>query len=303
MLSDYKKLEELYRQYIVDRFSKLTLYSPTSDIPLVVDLERVFVKFTVTQRRMTVRDKFELSLSDDTTVKGTLIGVLSVSESLRKHSCLAVIGAPGSGKTTLLKYVALSSARHQAQERLELDEDRLPVFITLRDFSRFLDNLAQRGELLDLGPHLVSCFLSEHMKAMAPHLQLPDDFFSRQLDTGNCIVLLDGLDEVADPLKRTRVAEAIAAFILYYHRDNRFVITSRPCGYEGEVRQRLSPFCAECTIHDFNDEDMAACIRSWYEAVTRDRLGDNPSAITEAQHHADSLLRVLQAEERLKVLA
>jgi hypothetical protein len=48
-------LEAPYRQHIIDRFSKLTLYSATSDAPLAVDLERVFVKLTAIQRRRTVQ--------------------------------------------------------------------------------------------------------------------------------------------------------------------------------------------------------------------------------------------------------
>src|SRR5439155_14908814 len=44
-------IEAPYRQHLIDRFGKLTLYSVTSDAPLAVDLERVFVKLTATQQR------------------------------------------------------------------------------------------------------------------------------------------------------------------------------------------------------------------------------------------------------------
>jgi hypothetical protein len=46
-------IEAPYRQHLIDRFGKLTLYSVTSDAPLAVDLERVFVKLTATQQRRT----------------------------------------------------------------------------------------------------------------------------------------------------------------------------------------------------------------------------------------------------------
>jgi HEAT repeat protein len=216
--------------------------------------------------------------------------------------CLAIIGVPGAGKTTLLRYLALTYARHHAQERLELDEERLPVFIALRDFNRFLDNAERCGELLDLNPQLLPHFLNEHLTTIAPHLQLPADLFEHALTKGRCAVLLDGLDEVADPLKRARVAEAVVTFVRHY-RGNRFVVTSRPRGYEGEAKQRLSLLCADCTIRDFDDNDMAEFAHSWYEAVTRDRLGDNPDAIAEARSQADDLLRAIHTDERVKALA
>jgi len=202
----------------------------------------------------------------------------------------------------LLKYLALTFARRQARVRLELDEERLPIFITLRDFSRFLDHAAQRDSRSYTSPLLLPRFLNDHIKAIAPHLNLPDDFFSRQLEAGKCIVLLDGLDEITDPSKRGRVIEVIASFTPHY-RGNRFILTSRPRGYEGEAKQRLSSFCAECTIRDFDEEDMAAFARSWYTAVTIDRLGDNPTARDTALTRADDLLYAVRADERVKALA
>jgi hypothetical protein len=46
-------VEAPYRQHLIDRYGKLTLYSVTSDAPLAVDLEQVFVKLTATQQRHT----------------------------------------------------------------------------------------------------------------------------------------------------------------------------------------------------------------------------------------------------------
>ncbi len=124
----------------------------------------------------------------------------SLNEALRNHDRLVVVGAPGAGKTTMLKYLALSFARNQALERLELDENRIPLFIPLRDFSRFLDNLDKDGKLLDVNPEFLPKFVSEYLKATASRLRITDEYLSEQLDLGNCIVLLDGLDEVADPI-------------------------------------------------------------------------------------------------------
>ena len=313
-LGDYRHFADLYRQHVIDRFGKLTLYSISSDAPLAIDLEQVFVKLTAVQSEIMGKARPEprrprARLPEDAERDGwsalrreKISTLLSIGEALAKHPNLVILGAPGSGKTTLLRYLALSFARHQAEERLSLDEDRLPLLITLRDFSRFLDNLNQTDGLLDLGPPLLPRFLNRHTEMVAPYLKLPDDFFSRQLDAHNCIVLFDGLDEVADPVKRGRVAEAIATFVHYY-QGNRFVISSRPRGYEGEVHQRLVALCLDCTIRDFDDRDMRSFATNWYAAVTRERLGDNPDADVEARRQADDLLRSIRADGRVKVLA
>ena len=312
-LGDYRHFADLYRQYVTDRFGKLTLYSISSDTPLAVDLEQVFVKLTAIQpvtgkadpeprspRARLPEDSEREELSALRREKSSV--PLSIGKALDTHPNLVILGAPGSGKTTLLRYLALSFARRQAEERLSLDEDRLPLLVTLRDFSRFLDNLKQTGELLDLGPQLLPQFLDRHIKTVAPYLKLPDDFFSRQLNARNCIVLFDGLDEIADPIKRGRVAEAITTFVHYY-RENRVVVSSRPRGYEGEAHQRLAALCMDCTIRDFDDGDMRAFATNWYTAVTRERLGDKPDVDVEAHRQAEDLLRAIRADERVKALA
>ena len=317
-----------YRQHIIEQFDKLTLYSATADAPLAVDLEQVFVKLTATQKRHRVDIAFPLpvewegikakSEGDFPSPQGSpeesfasqhlrslerekleeISITVSLTEALQSSTCLAIIGAPGSGKTTLLKYLALSFARRQARERLELAEDRLPIFVYLRDFGPFLDAILESDD----GPLLLLRFLSEQQKKTALYLNLPDDFFAQQLQAGHCIVLLDGLDEVIDPGKRDRIIAMIAALAAHYP-GNRFIVTSRPRGYEGDAQQRLSSIYAECTIRDFDDADMEAFARSWYTAVTIDRQGDTPTARTTAVAQADDLLRAIRADERVKALA
>src|SRR5262249_38818108 len=100
---------------------------------------------------------------------------LSLTEALQRHQYLTVVGAPGSGKTTLLKYLALSFARRQARERLELAEDRLPILVYLRDFGPFLDAAPQEED----GVTLLLRFLAEQHQKTAAYLNLPEDFFSQ----------------------------------------------------------------------------------------------------------------------------
>jgi HEAT repeat protein len=349
-----QELKDAYRQHIIDRFSKLTLYSVTSDAPLSVDLERVYVKLTAIHGRWLDEvykhlDSVALYEDDYYTVKniakaaasqvkrrviltpGTFyashpeeltpepsanmflsaspfpaspgdVNSFSINTVLHKPRPLVILGGPGAGKTTLLKYLAITFARCLAKDKLEIEEERLPVFVALRDFSRYLDAAAQRGELVDIGPRLLPEYVGFNISNIAPYLNLPANFFYRELEQGNCAVLLDGLDEIADPLKRGRVAEAIFVFIRHFGA-NRIIVTSRPRGYEGETKQRLSGIFTDYTIRDFDYKDMVAFAEGWYEAVTRDRLGDNSEAVTEARSRAGDLLRAIRADRRVTALA
>src|SRR5207248_5959508 len=62
------------------------------------------------------------------------------------------------------------------------------------------------------------------------HCPSPEGWVAQQLSKGRSLVLLDGLDEVADTSQRRR----LTAWVDQQMRDfgsNRFILTSRPFGY------------------------------------------------------------------------
>lgn len=333
-----------YRQHVIDRFSKLTLYSVTSDKPLAVDLEQVFIKLEATEGGVNARglydswlflndqaqnDLFSLQITDQGFRRDTLADLsnfsrrrrtwtdikgwitrgshlrtstprnVSLSEAIMWNEELSIIGAPGSGKTTALKYVALTFARRQAMERLNVDEDLLPVYIALRDFSNAQRQL-DLSSLKQIATRLPQ-YLAEFHRDVFPHLALPADFFEALLKKKRCILLLDGFDEVADPRQRTLIALEMVACATQFS-GNRFVLTSRPRGYEIGARQLLSNRFAECTINDFDDEQIKSYAKSWYLAVTLDLEGDTPTARDRAATRATDLLRAVQ-NDRVRPLA
>jgi predicted NACHT family NTPase len=122
---------------------------------------------------------------------------LSVGEVLQRcPERLVILGGPGTGKTTLLSYLALKFARGQAKEKLDLDEKRLPILIPLRELPRTgLPLTADNLPTLCAAPELAK--------------ECPEDFFKKRLEDSDCIVLLDGMDEVTTESERRQVAEQI----------------------------------------------------------------------------------------------
>jgi predicted NACHT family NTPase len=177
-------------------------------------------------------------------------GDVSVEQALAASRHLVVLGDPGSGKTTLLRYLALLYARDlaegkgQVKARLGLDEGGfLPVFLPLRRLNAFLQQHKPVDDGAD-GYELVLRFISESLAA--ENIKLPEEFFLPYLASGRAVLLLDGLDEVADPELRRRVSRLVQSFARAYSQC-RFVVTSRVVGYIATVRLEddfALPLCA-----------------------------------------------------------
>ena len=220
---------------------------------------------------------------------------------LQTYKRLVVLGAPGSGKTTLLAYLALTYARDQrdgttwVKDRLGLGErEGLPVLLPLRDLARHLSDA--RG--VD-GPRLLLDYLREYYRNQ--QLPLPADFFEASLAAGKAVLLFDGMDEVADPQTRIRVARLIEKFTLAYPQ-NRYVVTSRVVGYNGAARLGEGYFVT--TVRDFTLRDVEQFVRYWMRAVEVALAGaDTPTAQQAAARSADRLLATIQDNPAVRDLA
>ena len=139
---------------------------------------------------------------------------------------VVVLGAPGAGKTTLMNYwVVMATSTTQGQADSLFGAGRcLPVLIRIRD-------LVREPDLSVLE------FLIKFAKADLEVEEIPTDFFQHWLKRGDALILLDGLDEVADDAQRHKVVEKIETFLRAYE-DCPAIITSRPAGYRDDYFSR-----------------------------------------------------------------
>jgi hypothetical protein len=162
---------------------------------------------------------------------------------------LAIVGPPGSGKTALLKHTVLGLAAGWRKRRKLNAPDRLPVLLSLHDCaaaivqaggsemrreraSSPIDGSEQEVSL----PQIIQDSLT---KAQGP--KIPERWFETRLQRGRCLVMLDGLGQVADPVVRKQVVRWVDNQIFIYPK-TRFVITSRPLAY------RSSPIGGDVTV-------------------------------------------------------
>jgi formylglycine-generating enzyme required for sulfatase activity len=273
--------------------------------PLSIDLEKVYISLTAIEkgaRRSQAKDEMDGLPPQERDPSG----ILTIAAALKRYQRLVIIGDPGSGKTTLLAYLALTYARtlrdgtDAVRARLGLAEtEHLPILLPLRDFGRHLKT--EHPDPGKDGPALLLDYVREYYVAQS--ILLPPDFFANELEAGRAVVLLDGMDEVAETKLRQRVARLIEKFALRYSKDsNRFIVTSREVGYDGPAR--IGADFGLARVREFNRDEVRRFVRDWTRAVETTLAGhESPDLLRSAAEQAEKLIAAIESNARVSDLA
>lgn len=307
-----------YLQTIIDKHSFI-------DVPLVHDgmtvlpkirLKDIFIPLDIkktkaskpgtTTKEDPVQQKTGNKLnSEDQIVRHILTGYSDVRsdrtglESLvQEKGNVVIIGTPGKGKTTLFRRAVLYYAESLLSQRETNSVALFPVFFRLRNFSIYLSQ--NQGKYPDPTHKVILDYLEYAYRVEGG--MLTRNFFDHYLSQGNCIILMDGLDEVTE--NKEDVAQNLIKFINKYGNTetlklnavpNKIVISSRPKGYD-----MIKPFLSggglvEHEIQSLNRDEIHSLIRKLFSALDTNEAKNKEnteklfSIITESDNSEDLL--------------
>jgi hypothetical protein len=157
-----------------------------------------------------------------------------LEETLLKEQRLFIKGEPGAGKTTFLRLIAytLCQARLGGTVKSQLivpDSLPLPLLIRVGALSRYIRKCKNlEGYPCPSepdSPEWVIHFMTSQSQTY--NWGLSADNFRAELRKGQCMILIDGLDEAANEDERGDISR-LASNLVNAYRDCQIVLTSRP---------------------------------------------------------------------------
>jgi NACHT domain len=241
-----------YRRWVLDSLKYIDVQDLATGGDHIPDLDDVYVDIALVGRASYQVSGNPLSQAAEDTSERHSISELLDS---RSRVVLTLVGQPGSGKSTLLAHAARRSARMSV--RGHLAQKRVPILLTLREHAEsIVDNPA--------------ISLPDVVRAAVDGVpgKEPSRWWDRQLNRGRCLVLLDGLDEVARADDRLAVADWVERQIATHAR-NHFVIASRHHGVPGSLTSQADVY----VVRPFTPEQVRLFLDRWYLAAERHATG------------------------------
>ncbi|MCP5096219.1 MAG: NACHT domain-containing protein [Chloroflexi bacterium] len=201
---------------------------------------------------------------------------------------LVFLGPPGSGKTTLLKHLAISLAPQKPNLQVTQNYNHLPILLFLRDHAK---------EIVKNPRYSIIQAIQASLKKW--EIDIPSEWFKEHLKKGQCLIMLDGLDEVADMQMRQHVVTWVERQMALLAK-NHFVVTSRPFGYQNNPLAKA----VVLEVQPFSIDQVTQFVHNWYmanEIMSSQR--DDPGVRMEAKTGADDLLFRLRRTHVLLDLA
>jgi formylglycine-generating enzyme required for sulfatase activity len=206
------------------------------------------------------------------------------------EASLYVPGAPGAGKSTFCRWVALVlasgavpphpiAAEEAFEERFpDALRGRLPLLCRLREWAGQTKCIEGNGSWTraQLEESLACWIATVKPGGLTPEL------FRDELKSGNCLLILDGVDEVperiGDHLPRRNLLSGLTDALHDWHQaGNRVLLTSRPYGLTDEDRRELHLPVAELAELPAPLQDTF--IRRWYAAADPARAQEKASGL------------------------
>lgn len=259
--------------------------------PFTLDFEKVFVPLRVAPECVEQIGSAMIQSRVRADTPKNIWECLEASKNYSTYRSIAIIGPPGSGKTTLLEHLTLTYAKNAQRWQHRQAPKLIPILLYLRDIQDTITSAQTQPRLSSLIEG------QESVRQMNP----PPQWFERKLHRQQCLVMLDGLDEVADSQQRQSISRWVNQQIQKYP-NARFILTSRPFGYRNAQVQEVKTILE---VQPFNLEQIQTFIQYWYlQHEIMSRLGkDNPGVRQAAEIQSNDLIKRIKNNPPLTAMA
>jgi len=241
-----------YRRWVLDALKYIDVQDLATGGDHIPELSELYVDVALVSRAADEASGAQPGRqAEDTSTRHSITELLDS----RPPVVLALLGQPGSGKSTLLGHAARRSA--QLSWLGPQGRKRVPILLALR----------RHAELIVSNPSISLPDVVRDMVGDGAGKE-PRGWWDRQLRRGRCVVLLDGLDEVAHVYDRLTVADWIERQIVA-HPGNHFVVTSRSYGIPGPLPAQADVF----VVRPFTADQVQLFLDRWCLAAERHATG------------------------------
>lgn len=199
---------------------------------------------------------------------------------LLKSPRSVLLGDPGTGKTTTTQYITYALAANDTTHIPPKAAGLTPILIRIANYAQIYEQ--------DKSLHLIEYIERE--------LTSREDFgryLRWAVEQGECLIILDGLDEVGDPGLRMQITERIQNMVATFSQ-NHFLVTSRIVGYD---QSPLTQDFRHSILQELTQEDKERFIRLWYQAIQA------KTGLEGQSEGADDLIAALQNKPQISRMA
>ena len=160
---------------------------------------------------------------------------------------IVLIGGAGLGKSTTLNYLFCNYEKMYGSYALKLKLD-------LKEYAK---------EITESKQSIIWCLANEFSKRIqngAISSKQIQEIITQKLMAGQCLVILDALDEIPTQNIRNKVRDEIETFTKVYYL-NRFIISTREVGY---LKNRFDETFLHIRINKFDAEQIKSYSEKWY---------------------------------------